>query len=59
MAESAVLLHFDSVGIVLLVLHGIVIPLLAVCASHCYLYPHPYIPPASINKKLNIIKKPP
>jgi hypothetical protein len=28
-AESAVLLHFEPVGVVLLVLHGVVVPLLA------------------------------
>ena len=32
-AESAVLLHFETVGIVLLVLHGIVVSLLALGAS--------------------------
>ena len=32
-AESAVLLHFETVGIVLLVLHGVVVSLLALRAS--------------------------
>jgi len=32
-AESAVLLHFETVGIVLLVLHGVVVSLLALGAS--------------------------
>jgi len=33
LAESAILLHFETVGIVLLVLHGIVVSLLALRAS--------------------------
>jgi hypothetical protein len=32
-AESAVLLHFETVGVILLVLHGIVVSLLALGAS--------------------------
>jgi hypothetical protein len=32
-AESAVLLHFETVGVVLLVLHGVVVSLLALRAS--------------------------
>ena len=32
-AESAVLLHFETVGVILLVLHGIVVSLLALRAS--------------------------
>lgn len=38
-AEAAILSHFQSVGIVLLVLHGVVIALLALRASQSYLYP--------------------
>ena len=33
-AESAVLLHLKSVGIILLVLDGVVVALLAFCAGH-------------------------
>jgi hypothetical protein len=33
-AESAVLLHLETVGVVLLVLHGVVVSLLALRASH-------------------------
>jgi hypothetical protein len=32
-AESAVLLHFETVGVILLVLHGVVVSLLALRAS--------------------------
>ena len=32
-AESAVLLHFETVGVILLVLHGVVVSLLALGAS--------------------------
>ena len=39
-AESAVLLHFETVGIVLLVLHGVVVSLLAFAASKGDLYSH-------------------
>ena len=39
-AELAVLVHFKSVRVVLLVFLGVVIALLAFCASHCYLYSH-------------------
>jgi hypothetical protein len=34
-AESAVLVHFKSVGVVLLVFHCVVVALLAFCASEC------------------------
>ena len=37
LAEAAVLVHFQAVGIVLLVLHGIVIALLALRARQAYL----------------------
>ena len=33
LAESAILLHFETVGIILLVLHGVVVSLLALGAS--------------------------
>lgn len=39
-AELAVLVHFEPVGIVLLVLFGIVIALFAFRAGQCYLYSH-------------------
>ena len=39
-AELAELVHFKSVGVVLLVLLGVVIALFALCTSHCYLYSH-------------------
>lgn len=34
LAEAAVLAHFDTVRIVALILHGIVIALLTLCAGH-------------------------
>ncbi len=40
LAESAVLVHFKSVGIVLLVLHGVVVALFALSAGHCDLHSH-------------------
>ncbi len=40
LAKSAVLVHLESVGIVFLVLHSVVISLLALCACHCDLYAH-------------------
>jgi hypothetical protein len=33
LAESAILLHFETIGIILLVLHGVVVSLLALGAS--------------------------
>ena len=39
-AEGAILVHFQTVRIVLLVLHGVVVSLLALVASEGYLYPH-------------------
>ena len=34
-AESAILLHFEAIGIVFLVLHGVVVSLLAFRTSEC------------------------
>ena len=39
-AESAVLLHFETVGVILLVLHGVVVSLLALRASQSDFYAH-------------------
>ena len=39
-AEAAVLVHLKSVGVVLLVLHGVVVALLAFGASQSDLYSH-------------------
>jgi hypothetical protein len=39
-AEFAVLVHFKSVGVVLLVLHRIVVSLLALAARQCDLNSH-------------------
>ena len=39
-AERAVFLEFQTLGIVLLVLHSVVVSLLAFCAGHGYLYSH-------------------
>ena len=56
--ESAILLHFEAVGIVLFVLHGVVVSLLAFGASQCDFYAHerhllkklsPCITPAIVN----------
>jgi hypothetical protein len=55
LAESAVLLHLKTVGVVLLVLDGVVVSLLAFAASHSDLNAHfgtslilpPCIPAAS------------
>lgn len=38
--ESAILLHFEAVGVVLLVFHCVVIPLLALGTTKRYLYAH-------------------
>ena len=54
-AESAVLLHLETVGVILLVLHGIVVSLLALRASQSDFHAHngtslilpPCITPAS------------
>jgi hypothetical protein len=40
LAESAILLHLETVGVILLVLHGIVVSLLALGASHGDFYAH-------------------
>ena len=40
LAETAVLVHFKTIGIVLLVLLGIVVSLLALAANHCNLDSH-------------------
>ena len=40
LAESAILFQFDTVGVVFLVLHGIVVALLAFGASQSDFYPH-------------------
>jgi len=41
-AESAVLVHLHSIGVVLFVLHGIIVPLFAFAASKCYFNSHIY-----------------
>ena len=33
--ETAVLVHFKSVGVVFLILLGLIVALLALCANHC------------------------
>ncbi len=38
--EFTILIHFKSVGVVLLIFLGIVISLLALSTSQCYLYSH-------------------
>ena len=40
LAESAVLVHFKSVGIILLVFHCVVVALLTLCAGKCDFYSH-------------------
>ena len=44
-AESAVLVHFKSVGIVFLVFLGVIVSLLADCAGERYLISHMTAPP--------------
>ena len=39
-AESAVLFHFETIGVVLLVLHGVVVSLLALIASQSHFNAH-------------------
>jgi hypothetical protein len=39
-AEWAILVHFQTVGVILLVFHGVVVSLLAFVASKGDLYPH-------------------
>ena len=45
-AELAELAEFNTVGVVLLVLHSIVIPLFALTARKCNLHPHFDCPPS-------------
>ena len=40
LAESAILVHFKTIGIVLLVLHGVVVALLTLRTSKCDFYSH-------------------
>jgi hypothetical protein len=40
LAESAILLHLETVGVILLVLHGVVVSLLALRASQSDFYAH-------------------
>ena len=40
LAESAILLHLETVRVILLVLHGVVVSLLALRASHSDFYAH-------------------
>jgi hypothetical protein len=42
LAESAILIHFQPVRIVLFIFHGVVIPLLAFRAGQRYLHAHPF-----------------
>ena len=48
-AETTILFHLKTLGGILLVLHGIVIPLLAFVTSENYFYSHvsapPFLPP--------------
>jgi len=44
-AESAILVHLKSVGVVLFVFHCVVISLLTFCTSKCNLYAHYSAPP--------------
>ena len=39
-AETAVFVHFQTVGRILFVLHGVIVALLALVASECDLYSH-------------------
>ena len=40
LAESAVLVHLKTIGIVLLVLHSVVVALFTLGTSQCYFYSH-------------------
>ena len=40
LAEPAILAHLDSIGVVLLVLHGVVVSLLALIASQSHFNAH-------------------
>ena len=42
-AETAILVELETIGIVLLILEGIVVPLLAFGAGKCDLYAHGFI----------------
>jgi len=44
-AETAILLEFKTIGIVLLILSSVVVSLLAFCANECELYSHFCTPP--------------
>lgn len=62
-AETAILIHLKTIGIVLLVFERIVVALLALCTGKSDLCTHKTAPPvflASLNriKKLNIKKEP-
>ena len=39
-AESAVFLHFETVGVILFVFHGVVVPLFALIASQGHFHAH-------------------
>jgi hypothetical protein len=66
-AESAVLLHFETVGVILLVLHGIVVSLLALGASQSDFHAHngtslnlpPCITSAMKNLVCGLLQSPP
>lgn len=40
LAESAIFVHFKSVGVVLFVFHSVVVALLALSAGECNFYSH-------------------
>ena len=46
-AETAILVHFQPVRIILLVFHRVVVALLALAASQSDFYPHVSAPPVS------------
>jgi hypothetical protein len=57
-AETAILLHLNAVGGILLVLEGIVVSLLALAASQGHFYAHVSAPPCSItppSRRLNCL----
>lgn len=47
-AETTILVHFKSFGVILLVLHCVVISLLALGAFHCNFNSHGVAPPSLI-----------
>jgi hypothetical protein len=51
LAETAILAHFKTVRVVLLVFHGVVVALFALCARHCDSDSHIF-PPDSIDGSL-------